>query len=116
MGKLYIIKAIQKREVFTLEDEFVRDIITLDLDDDTQLECEVLDFLEVDGQEYVLLYPIKEEEDGEVLVYRYDEDEEENPILSNIETDEEYEKVAEAFDALEEEWDDEFFEEDAEEE
>ena len=99
-----------------MADEFVRDIITLDLDDDTQLECEVLDFLEVDGQEYVLLYPLKEEEDGEVLVYRYDEDEEENPILSNIETDEEYERVAEAFDALEEEWDEEFFEEDAEEE
>ena len=99
-----------------MADEFVRDIITLDLDDDTQLECEVLDFLEVDDQEYVLLYPLKEDEDGEVLVYRYEEDEDENPILSNIETDEEYEKVAEAFDALEEEWDDEFFEEDAEEE
>ena len=99
-----------------MADEFVRDIITLDLDDDTQLECEVLDFLEVDGQEYVLLYPLKEEEDGEVLVYRYDEDEEENPILSNIENDEEFEKVSEAYNALEEEWDDEFFEEDSEEE
>lgn len=99
-----------------MADEFERDIITLDLDDGTQMECEVLDFLEVDDQEYVLLYPIKDEEDGEVLVYRYDEDEEENPILTNIETDEEYEKVAEAFDALEEEWDEEFFEEDAEEE
>ena len=99
-----------------MADEFIRDIITLDLDDDTQLECEVLDFLEVDDQEYVLLYPLKEDEDGEVLVYRYEEDEDENPILSNIETDEEYEQVAEAFDALEEEWDDEFFEEDAEEE
>ena len=99
-----------------MADEFERDIITLDLDDGTQMECEVLHFLEVDDQEYVLLYPIKEEEDGEVLVYRYDEDEEENPILTNIETDEEYEKVAEAFDALEEEWDEEFFEEDSEEE
>lgn len=97
-----------------MADEFVRDIITLDLDDDTQLECEVLDFLEVDGQEYVLLYPLKEEEDGEVLVYRYDEDEEENPILSNIENDEEFEKVSEAYNALEEEWDDEFFEEEEE--
>lgn len=93
-----------------MTDEFVRDIITLDLDDGTTLECEVLDFMEVDGQEYVFLYPIKEEEDGEVLVYRYDEDEEENPMLSNIESDDEYEKVAEAFDALEGEWDDEFFE------
>ena len=99
-----------------MADEFEIGIITLDLDDGTQMECEVLDFLEVDDQEYVLLYPIKEEEDGEVLVYRYDEDEEENPILTNIETDEEYEKVAEAFDALEEEWDEEFFEEDSEEE
>lgn len=97
-----------------MADEFVRDIITLDLDDNTQLECEVLDFLEVDGQEYVLLYPLKEEEDGEVLVYRYDEDEEENPILSNIENDEEFEKVSEAYNALEEEWDDEFFEEEEE--
>ncbi len=94
-----------------MADEFVRDIITLDLDDGTSLECEVLDFLEVEGQEYILLYPIKEEEDGEVLVYRYDEDEEENPMLSNIESDEEYEKVAEAFEALENEMDEEFFEE-----
>ena len=97
-----------------MADEFERGIITLDLDDGTQMECEVLDFLEVDDQEYVLLYPIKEEEDGEVLVYRYDEDEEENPILSNIENDEEFEKVSEAYNALEVEWDDEFFEEEEE--
>ena len=90
-----------------MSEEFVRDIITLDLEDDTTIECEVLDFLEVDGKEYVLLYPIKEEEDGEVLVYRYEEDEDEKPILSNIETDEEYELVAAAFDALEEEWEEE---------
>ena len=97
-----------------MTDEFVKDIITLELDDNTTLECEVLDFLEVDDQEYVFLYPLKEEEDGEVLAYRYDEDEEGNPILGNIESEEEFEKVAEAYDALEEEWDDEFFEEDEE--
>ena len=97
-----------------MTDEFVKDIITLELDDNTTLECEVLDFLEVDDQEYVFLYPLKEEEDGEVLAYRYDEDEEGNPILGNIESEEEFEKVAEAYDALEEEWEDEFFEEDEE--
>ena len=98
-----------------MDNEFVRDIITLDLDDGSQIECEVLDFLMVDECEYVFLYPLKEEEDDEVLVYRYEEDENGDPVLANIETDEEYERVAEAFNALEEEWDEEFFDEEEEE-
>ena len=97
-----------------MTDEFVKDIITLELEDDTTLECEVIDFLQVEDQEYVLLYPIKEEEDGEILVYRYEEDEEGNPILSNIESDEEYALVDEAFAALEAEWEEEDEEEDEE--
>lgn len=99
-----------------MTDEFVKNIITLELEDDTTLECEVIDFLQVEDQKYVLLYPIKEEEDddGEILVYRYEEDEEGNPILSNIESDEEYERVDEAFAALEAEWEEEDEEEDEE--
>ena len=97
-----------------MTDEFVKDIITLELEDDTTLECEVIDFLQVEDQEYVLLYPIKEEEDGEILVYRYEEDEEGNPILSNIESDEEYALVDEAFAALEAKWEEEDEEEDEE--
>ena len=90
--------------------------ITLDLEGGEQVSCEIIALFEAADHEYIALYPEKDVEDGEVLIYRYELEEDGTPSLNNIETDEEYEKVAEAFDAMEEEWDDEFFEEGAEEE
>ena len=82
------------------EDMFV----TLDLDDNTQVECRILTIFEVDEQDYIALLPLEENgepnEDGEVFIYRYSEDEEGNPSLDNIETDDEYEAVADRFDEL----------------
>ena len=75
--------------------------VTLDLDDGTQLECEVLTIFDVGEQDYIALLPNPESDDSEeVYIYRYSEDEEGNPSLDNIEDDDEYEAVADRFDEL----------------
>lgn len=78
--------------------------VTLDLDDNTQVECRILTIFEVDEQDYIALLPLEENgepnEDGEVFIYRYSEDEEGNPSLDNIASDDEYEAVADRFDEL----------------
>lgn len=79
-------------------------LVTLDLDDGTQVECEILTIFTVDEQDYIALLPLDENgdanEEGEVFIYRYNEDEEGNPSLDNIENDDEYEAVADRFDEL----------------
>lgn len=84
------------------EDEDI--CVTLDMDDGTQVECEILTIFEVDEQDYIALLPLdengEENEEGTVYIYRYFEDAEGNPSLENIENDEEYEAVEERFDEL----------------
>ena len=76
--------------------------VTLDLDDGTTVECAIMTILEVDGQDYIVLVPLDENdepiEEGEVYIYRYFEDEEGNPSLENIDNDDEFERVSECFD------------------
>ena len=77
--------------------------VTLDLDDGTQVECEILTIFDVNKQDYIALLPLTEDEDeenDEVFIYRYFEDEDGNPSLENIEDDDEYEAVADRFDEL----------------
>lgn len=75
--------------------------VTLTLDNDEELECEVLTIYSVGEQEYIALLPLTEDgeanEDGEVYIYQYEEIDDE-PSLSNIEDDDEYDAAAEAFD------------------
>ncbi len=78
--------------------------VTLSMDDGSSVECEILTIFDTDGQNYIALLPLDENEepneDGEVFIYRYFEDEEGNPSLENIEDDAEYEAVADRFDEL----------------
>lgn len=76
--------------------------VTLDLDDGSQIECEILTIFEVNKRDYIALLPLADdgEESEEVFIYRYSEDEEGNPSLENIEDDDEYEAVADRFDEL----------------
>ena len=78
------------------------DIITLTLDDNTEMECGVLGIFEVEGTEYIALVSI---ETQDVYLYKYNElpgkaDEFE---LLDIENDEEFKKVEAAFNSLMEE-------------
>lgn len=79
-------------------------LVTLDLDDGSQVECEILTIFTVGEQDYIALLPVNEageaNEEGEVFIYRYFEDEEGNPTLDNIQDDDEYEAVADRFDEL----------------
>ena len=77
-------------------------MVTLTLDDGTELECVVLTIFDAGEREYIALLPVEgeEAEEGEVYLYRYSEDKEGNPTLDNIEDDDEYEVVADAFDQL----------------
>ncbi|MBO5068756.1 MAG: DUF1292 domain-containing protein [Roseburia sp.] len=79
-------------------------LVTLDLDDGSQVECEILTIFTVGEQDYIALLPLDESgeanEEGEVFIYRYFEDEEGNPTLENIQDDDEYEAVSDRFDEL----------------
>lgn len=79
-------------------------LVTLDLDDGTQVECEILTIFTVLERDYIALLPLTADgepnEEGEVFIYRYAEDEEGNASLDNIESDEEYEAVSDRFDEL----------------
>jgi len=82
---------------------FQKDEVTLYLDDDTELVCDVIAiFPGPEEREYIAVTP-KEwdgEEDPEVYIYRFWEnpEDEEDIRLDDIETDEEFEAVSQAFD------------------
>lgn len=74
--------------------------VTLDLDDGTVIECQVVTIFPAGGRQYIALLPLDENgrnEDGEVYLYRFSEVGGE-PHLDNIESDEEYEIASDGFD------------------
>ncbi len=83
-----------EEEIFDPQEMFV----TLDLDDGSQLECQIVTIFEIDGQNYIALAPT--DNDEEIIFYRYFEDEEGNPSLENIEEDDEFDMVIDRFDEL----------------
>ena len=78
--------------------------VTLDLDDGSQVECEILTIFDIGEQDYIALLPLDESgepnADGEVFIYRYSEDANGDPSLENIQSDEEYDAVSDRFDEL----------------
>lgn len=76
--------------------------VTLELEDGTEVETQVITIFEVEEQDYIVLIPVEqvEEEEGEVYIYRYFESEDGEPGLDNIETQEEFDMVSEIFDQI----------------
>ena len=76
--------------------------VTLELDDDTTLECDVVAIYEAsNSRKYIALLPLDENgenDDGEVFIYRFS-DASGEPTLDNIDNDEEYETASAGFDA-----------------
>ena len=96
----------------------IYDQITLTLDDDSELICDVIATFPatVNGKEqmYVALLPVDATPESEIYLYRFIENGEDID-LQNIEEDEEFEIVSDAFDELlDEEEFDEIFEGDEE--
>lgn len=71
-------------------------MITLDFEDGSTVECEILGTFDVDDKVYAALIP---EDEEEIMLYRYASKGEEFE-LQDIEDDEEYDRVSDAFDAL----------------
>jgi uncharacterized protein YrzB (UPF0473 family) len=81
-------------------------IMTLVLEDDSEMRCQVIGVFDALDRQYIALLP---EGDEEALIYRYNEsDNEEGFELENIDSDEEFEDVEDVLFQLldEEEWDD----------
>ena len=95
--------------------------ITLTLDDDSELLCDVIATFpaKVNGKEqmYIALIPTDAEPEDDIFLYRFIENGDEIDV-ENIEDDEEFDIVADAFDELldEEEFDNLMDDEESEEE
>ena len=77
----------------------VNNKITLDYDDGSSVECEIVGVFEVEGKEYIALF---DEESEDIILYRYIEVDGENFELEDI-PEEEFDAVSEVFEAIMEE-------------
>ena len=87
-------------ETKRIEDEEM-DIITLEFDDGTDVECEIMGVFDVpgiEGKEYIALIP--DDDTDDVYIYGYKEINEDEFELIDIEDDDEFEKVVEEFDKI----------------
>ena len=73
-------------------------VVTLEYDDGTEIETEVMGIFEVDGKEYIALIP--DDDSDDVYLYGYAEAGDDEFELIDIEDEAEFEKVVKEFDAL----------------
>ncbi len=98
-------------------EELDHDTVTLTLEDDTEIVCDIICTFPCNDKEYIALLPQESGEDGEVFLYQFVQSDDEEFELIHIEDDEEFEAVSDAFDEfLDSEEFDEMFEEEEEEE
>ncbi len=95
---------MDENQVFPVDNEDDDVVVTLNLDDGSEVTCEILTIFDIGDQDYIVLLPLdengEENAEGQVYIYRYFEDETGAPSLDNIESDEEYDAVAKKFDEL----------------
>ena len=88
-------------------DEDTDVVVTLTLDDDTEIDCEILTIYTVGEQDYIALMPLDENDqdnaEGIVYFYGYSEDEQGLAQLRYIDSEDEYEAVLDRFDELQDE-------------
>ena len=74
------------------------EFITLEYDDGTVVECEIMGIFDVEGKDYIALIP----DDGsdDVYIYAYEEKENDEFEILDIEDDALFERVAAEFDAI----------------
>lgn len=81
---------------------YTEDTITLYLDNNVEVECDILAIFPIKQQFYIALMPqkhIEGYEPGEYFLYRYQSDGE-NIELSDLESDDEWEAVEDKFEEL----------------
>jgi uncharacterized protein YrzB (UPF0473 family) len=76
------------------------EIMTITLEDGTEVECAIIAIFPVEEKDYIALLPLENQEDGEVFLYGFEEYEDGSFELLSIESDDEYEQVTKAFDEI----------------
>ena len=79
-----------------LEEE--AEFITLEFEDGTEVEAEIMGIFDVDGKEYIALIP--DDDSDDVYIYGYKEVSEEEFELIDIEDDDEFDRVVKVFEEL----------------
>ena len=94
-------------DIFPVDENDTDVMVTLDLDDGTTLDCEILTIFDIEKQSYIVLLPVDENgtpyDYENVVIYRYYEKEDGEPYLDNINDDDEYKRVAKKFQELQDE-------------
>ncbi|MEG0918683.1 MAG: DUF1292 domain-containing protein [Anaerovoracaceae bacterium] len=80
-----------------------KDVITLEFDDNKEVECEILGVFEAAGKEYIALIP--DDKSDDVYIYGYKEVDDEEFEIVDIEDDEEFQVAVKEFEAIMEEMD-----------
>ena len=84
---------MKKDDIFPVDENDEDVMVTLSLDDGTEVSCEILTIFTAGARDYIVLLPLDQAgnppEDGTVYIYRYEEDETGAPSLENILDDEE---------------------------
>lgn len=79
-----------------LQDE--ADIITLEFEDNTELECEIMGVFDYNSKDYIALIPLDDTDD--VYIYGYNEIGEDEFELVDIEDEALFQNVVQEFDAI----------------
>ena len=82
------------------EYEFEDLTITLELEDGTVVECDVIARFPLNDRQYIALEPQHEDYAEDIFLYRFSEDADGEPVLDMIETEDEYEAVCDRFDEI----------------
>lgn len=94
-----------------LEEEEAFDVVVLNDDEGNEHEFMHLATLEVEGNSYFVLLPVEETEEdddeAEAIILKVGKDEDGEDMLMDVEDDEEWEKVADAWEEMEDEDEDE---------
>ncbi|WNY28861.1 hypothetical protein MmiEs2_10700 [Methanimicrococcus stummii] len=71
--------------------------VTIEFEDDTAVECEIIGTFEANGKEYIAL--LKQDESEDILIYGFKEHEDDIELI-DIEDEEEFQKAADVLDEL----------------
>lgn len=78
-------------------EEYETQIITLEDDLGNEKDFEFLDVVEYEGEEYIILLPVAEEEQNEVMILRIESVDDENENYVGIDDEEILQKVFDIF-------------------
>lgn len=83
------------------------EVITLVDEEGAEHDFEVIDVIEVDSEKYAILLPVEEggdaeieDENGEAIILKFAMDDDGNEFLVDIDDNEEWEKVADAWEEM----------------